>query len=360
MQTILSENCKHTAALEAKLTTERNKQSAESAKQIGALETKLTTESAKQIAALEAKLDSLLAPAIENLKSELRYENKKLTENLTARCQSANVAVQEEFNAKLSSEIRVVSDKTDDVSKEDENKFTTLNSTIKSMRECMNEMINAHVVQTRKETDRQVQEITPASSSLLASIKEHNEQMGVTIDNFSQELSNSKEYADTKFSTVSRDIQHSAAEISRLSATLGYLQAKVMSGSTNHTSAVPARDDVRSEAVQQVYNIINTAGSNNALPSVLGVSGCSTSVCNDVNNVINQLTNPCSYGNVNVTSELHAKSARLCELTLPTFSDSTKQVALHFFRDLDQYFNIRQTLTNYAYLWYSEQYKNLS
>jgi len=37
------------------------------------------------------------------------------------------------------------------------------------------------------------------------------------------------------------------------------------------------------------------------------------------------------------------KSAELCDLTFPTFSDSTKQVSLHFIRELDQYFNIRQT-----------------
>jgi hypothetical protein len=94
---------------------------------------------------------------------------------------------------------------------------------------------------------------------------------------------------------------------------------------------------------------------------VPGENGCSTSVCNDVNIVINQPTNSCNYVNVNVTSELHVKSAELGKLTLPTFSDSTKQVALHFIWDLDQYFNLREThLTNYAYLWYSEQSKNLS
>jgi hypothetical protein len=37
------------------------------------------------------------------------------------------------------------------------------------------------------------------------------------------------------------------------------------------------------------------------------------------------------------------KSAEWCELTLPTFSDSTKQVPIHFIRDLDQYFKLRQT-----------------
>jgi len=44
-----------------------------------------------------------------------------------------------------------------------------------------------------------------------------------------------------------------------------------------------------------------------------------------------------------VTAELHAKRAWFCELNLPTFADSTKQVLLHFIRDFDQYFNLRPT-----------------
>jgi hypothetical protein len=101
-----------------------------------------------------------------------------------------------------------------------------------------------------------------------------------------------------------------------------------------------------SDAVQRVDSVTNTAGFNSALRSVSGAKGvnvCSIFVCNDVNSVIKQPTNLSSCGNVNVTSELLVKSAGLCELTLPTFSDSTKQVSLHFIRYLDQYFNLRQT-----------------
>jgi hypothetical protein len=49
----------------------------------------------------------------------------------------------------------------------------------------MNEMMNAHVVQVKKETDRQGQEMTVVSSSLLSSIQEHKEQMVVTIESLS-------------------------------------------------------------------------------------------------------------------------------------------------------------------------------
>jgi signal transduction histidine kinase len=92
-------------------------------------------------------MDSKLASALEKLKSELRYENEKLAESLIARSESANAAIREEFNARIYSEIRVVSDKINNVSRHAENQITTLNNTLESVRECMNERINAHVVQ---------------------------------------------------------------------------------------------------------------------------------------------------------------------------------------------------------------------
>jgi hypothetical protein len=64
----------------------------------------------------------------------------------------------------------------------------------------MAERISAHVVQTGKEIDRQGQELTAASNSLPAGIEEHNEQMGVTIDNVSQDISKSKKYTYSNIS----------------------------------------------------------------------------------------------------------------------------------------------------------------
>jgi len=119
----------------------------------------------------------------------------------------------------------------------------------------MNERMNAHVVKARKQTGQQGQEITAASSSLLAGIKKHKKQMQIIIENLNREISKSKEYVDNKFSTVSWEIQdikqHSSSKISRLSAKLGDLQTKLVTGTSDSTSpAVPVRNDVRSEAVQ--------------------------------------------------------------------------------------------------------------
>jgi len=124
----------------------------------------IQSEISKQTAALLDTMDSKLTSAVEKLKFELRYENEKFAESLIARSESANAAIREECNAKISSEITVVTDKIDSVRRDAENKITSLNNTTESVRECMSERINAHVVQARKETDRQGQEITAASS----------------------------------------------------------------------------------------------------------------------------------------------------------------------------------------------------
>jgi hypothetical protein len=108
-----------------------------------------------------------------------------------------------------------------------------------------------------------------------------------------------------------------------------------MSRSPDHTPPVVPASDVKSDTVLQLDSPTNAAGSN-TLSSMNGVSECNTSMGKDVNRIVIQPTNSCSYANVNVTSELQANSAGLCELSLPTFSDSTKQVPRHFIRDPDQ------------------------
>lgn len=115
----------------------------------------------------------------------------------------------------------------------------------------------------------------------------------------------------------------------------------------------PVSADLRSEAVLQVDSVINTAGSNNAPPNMQGVSGgsgCTTSVCNYVNIVINQATNSCSYGSVNVTSEIYAKSSELCELTLPTFTTVQSKFLFASLGTLASTSVSHRYLTNCAYL----------
>jgi hypothetical protein len=65
--------------------------------------------------------------------------------------------------------------------------------------------------------------------------------------------------------------------------------------------------------------------------------------CHDSNSVISQTVNSGVCSNVNVTSDVLNRRADLRELTLPSFTDSSKQVLLHFICDLDLYFKLKQT-----------------
>jgi hypothetical protein len=42
-----------------------------------------------------------------------------------------------------------------------------------------------------------------------------------------------------------------------------------------------------------------------------------------------------------VTSDVFANSSPINELTLPNFYDSSNQILLHFLRDLDEYYKIK-------------------
>ena len=44
---------------------------------------------------------------------------------------------------------------------------------------------------------------------------------------------------------------------------------------------------------------------------------------------------------VNVKSDVFSNNSPMNELTLPTFHDSSYQIALHFLRDLDEYYRIK-------------------
>ena len=60
--------------------------------------------------------------------------------------------------------------------------------------------------------------------------------------------------------------------------------------------------------------------------------------CTVPNQTVNSRNN-----DVNAGSGSYANNTHLSELTLPTFTDSTSQVPLHFISDLDQYFSLKRT-----------------
>jgi hypothetical protein len=78
------------------------------------------------------------------------------------------------------------------------------------------------------------------------------------------------------------------------------------------------------------------------MTGINGVNTCNVSTCGDNVGVPNSTANSCN-NNVNARSGLSANASDLSELTVPTFTESTSHVPLHFIRDLDQYFSLKRT-----------------
>jgi ribosome-associated toxin RatA of RatAB toxin-antitoxin module len=168
---------------------------AESAKQTAALQ----EESRKQTGLLKAESDKLTS-AVENLRSEIRRENEKLAKSLIAKFETAYDRIKEDFEVRLNSEIHSVSERIEDVRKENEIEVIKLIATIDEVYASVSEKVNTDVTQARE---------------AVAQIKE---------------------YVDDKFRTVSGDVQQvrrNADEISKVNATLGELQHKLASGIPN-------------------------------------------------------------------------------------------------------------------------------
>jgi hypothetical protein len=260
-------------------------------------------ESKKQTALFQAESVKLTS-AVESLRSEINKENEMLAESLTAEFEAAHDKIREDFKIKLNSEILIVKERTDNVRKDNENEVSTLYASV-------SERINAHVTQTGKQTDVHGQEVLNASRSLPASITDHKEQTD---------------------------------EISKLIATLGELQNKLAAANSNNPqSAGSGNVTVRVNTADQQTGTDHGVETN-AIPNESGINVCSNFACHDSSSVVGQTASSDVYKNVNATSDVQGRRVGLRELTLPPYSGGTKQVPLHFIRDPDLYFKLKQTL----------------
>jgi len=94
------------------------------------------------------------------------------------------------------------------------------------------------------------------------------------------------------------------------------------------------------QTTSQVSPAVSESGSHIS-HGVNGVIVCNVSACNNVNN-INTIVASC-IESVIAQSETSVDISQYNELSLPKFSDSSKQVAFHFIRELDEYFTLGKT-----------------
>ena len=116
----------------------------------------IRAKSCKQTAAFQTQV----AKWTETLKAQLSQENEKLAASSTERFEAANTKLREAFNVKLQHGIQGVSDRVDILKRDTEHGIDNLT---KSVGEEMSTSVNPHILQTRKELDKQGQEIVTSS-----------------------------------------------------------------------------------------------------------------------------------------------------------------------------------------------------
>jgi len=92
---------------------------------------------------------------------------------------------------------------------------------------------------------------------------------------------------------------------------------------------------------QSISGLATSAGNNHTGEG--NTNNCTMSVCGNTKSQpsVNSNSGPAI---VNVTSDVFANNSSINELTRPNFHDSSKQILLHFLRDIDKYYRIKNVL----------------
>ena len=116
------------------------------------------------------------------------------------------------------------------------------------------------------------------------------------------------------------------------------LAARHLTEGAIHRQVLPVTDVDLGNSSQSISGLATSADNNHM--GKCNINNCIASVCG---NAKSQPSVNSNSGNaiVNVTSDVFADSSLINELTLPNIYDSSKQILLHFLRDLDEYYRIK-------------------
>jgi hypothetical protein len=132
----------------------------------------------------------------------------------------------------------------------------------------------------------------------------------------------------------------------RLNKAISVLEAKITAGVADEImTTIQQTTRTRATAVGQMNSTEGTISSDArglSMQVVSEANTCSMSTGSGSANMSNTSKHLCS-DNVNAGSGMYANNTDLKELTLPTFTDGTSQVPLHFIPDLDLYFSLKRT-----------------
>jgi hypothetical protein len=149
--------------------------------------------------------------------------------------------------------------------------------------------------------------------------------------------------------SIQTDKRNYQLEIQRLNSQIENLMAKVNVSLKNQAESAVCVSPQTSSTIRVIDVGRSTSqaapdvpeSGNCSSPGVNGVSANKTSGCNEVRNISTVAGS--GIESVSALSETYVDSSHYNELSLPKFIDSSQQVAVHFVRELDEYFTPRKT-----------------
>ena len=252
----------------------------------------ITSESAK------------LITTIQNVRGEIKADIAQVVKDLKAQCETSQKKTREEVEAKLASEISGVSVKIAEVARSNNSEISKISLAVNEVQATLNAKVETQIAEVRR-------------------------------------------YVDGKFTEVAEDRQlakRNAEEILKVEDQVREIQTKLsvcgqITPQTTESGSNQERIRIIDPPIRGTAS--STTASSRKTASCVGGSD-ENSTCNSITEqVVN--SGDCTSMAVNATSEVLTGSGSLHELTLPTFSDRSKQVPLHFIRDLELYFKLKQT-----------------
>jgi hypothetical protein len=296
----------------------------------------------------------------ENLKAEMKRENEKLAASLTNQFRADNERIRQEISLELQTEIQNRTKEIELLRKDTEISLGKVNENINTVSAGMDERAAVHVRQTRKELERNIQEVDQRSKTLSKEINDHKVQVDATVESIRQELGETKEGVDKSVESISDEVrtvsaalqaekQNTQSEFQKVNLAVSRIEARITGGLVTQTkSAVGTTPphtllegaDCIVQSNNNATSLPHSQSENATNTSVSGVNTGNTSACNvSVNNVSENSCN--DY--VNTLSVVPSGCTDLNELSLPKFKNSAKQVVAHFLRELDEYFVLKRT-----------------
>jgi len=287
-----------------------------------------------------------------------------VTENITAKIRQENEKLFEKLTQNLHNEVKKLSSDICTLRNDNECKSQEVTTTIEGVSDSLNERIDAHVVATRKMTDRISQETKARAGHVLDDIKEYRREAEGSLKEFRQNYSQFREQISSEHATwqnkaggamdkLEDSVRLVEGGVTEVQAAAQNSVQKVNTEITYLREQLAARQLTDSAIPSQVLpvtavDVENSSQSNSELAACAGnyhmvncnANNCSTTVCG------NATSQPCVNNNsgsaiVNVSSDVFANNSTMNELALPDFHDSSKQIVLHFMRDFDEYYRIK-------------------